>query len=351
VKDAVTQWHSGTADAGAPCRRLLRPGATVQLRNCATAQLCHCVTMSAVSLPTLRPMRWLLILFLAFPLSAATFASHDGTVLHYDVIGKGETVLLLSGGPGFSPDYLRPIAGSLGSEFRFILLHQRGTGRSTVERYDASTMALPLLVADLEALRKHLELEKLTIAGHSFGGILSMMYVRAHPERVAALALIDSGGPTLATVAKFTANLEARYTKEEREQIKEWSDPQRVAGNRSRAVLELTKAKTAAYFADRDKAKPLIDAMDERSFSEPVFWAIVQQMMVLDLREGLERLKAPVLVIHGRQDPLPSADEVHAAFPGSKLVWIEDAGHFPWIEQPRPFHQALGQFLRESRKN
>lgn len=293
-------------------------------------------------------MRWLLILVLAFPLSAATFESHDGTVLHYDVAGKGEPVLLLSGGPGFSPEYFRPIAEDLGGEFRFILFHQRGTGRSVVERYDASTMALPLLVADLEALRKHLGLEKLTIVGHSFGGILSMMYVRAHPDRVEKLALIDSGGPTLASVAKFTANLEAKYTDEERALIKEWSDPKRVAENRRRAVLELTKAKTGAYFADRAKAKPLVDAMDETSFSEPAFWAIVQQMMVLDLRDGLEKLEAPVVVIHGRQDPLPTAEEVRAAFPGSQLVWIDEAGHFPWIEQPRPFGEALRSFLEGS---
>jgi len=48
--------------------------------------------------------RLILLLALALPLTADTFKSHDGTTLYYDVIGKGEPVLLLSGGPGFSPD-------------------------------------------------------------------------------------------------------------------------------------------------------------------------------------------------------------------------------------------------------
>ena len=287
----------------------------------------------------------LLLLLLALPLTAATFKSHDGTTLHYDVIGKGEPVLLLSGGPGFSPDYLRPIAEKLKDEHRFVLLHQRGTGKSVVETYDANAISLKNLVGDVEALRQELQVEKLVIAGHSFGGILSMMYAREHPERIAALALIDSGGPTLKTVMKFNANLESRFTDEDRARIKEWSDPERTKANRRRAVLELTKAKTPAYFADRAKAPQLTDSMDETSFHDGVFWSVVPQMMTLDVRAGLEKVKAPVLVVHGKQDPLESADEVHETFPGSKLEWIEDAGHFPWLEQPERFYGVLGAFL------
>jgi proline iminopeptidase len=287
----------------------------------------------------------LVLLFLVLPLSAETFKSHDGTTLHYDVVGKGDPVLLLSGGPGFSPDYLRPIAEKLSGGNRFVLLHQRGTGKSPVEKYDAGVISLSNLVGDIEALRQELKQEKLVIAGHSFGGILSMMYAREHPGRVAALALIDSGGPTLKSVLKFNANLEARFTDEERARIAKWSDPERKKENHRRAVLEVTKAKTPAYFADRAKAALLMDTLDETSFHDGMFWSVVPQMMTLDLRAGLEKVKAPVLVLHGRQDPLETAEEVHATFPGSKLKWIENAGHFPWLEQPAPFFAALGGFL------
>lgn len=287
----------------------------------------------------------LLLLLLALSSAAETFKSHDGTTLHYDVIGEGAPVLMLSGGPGFSPDYLKPIADNLATQNRFVLLHQRGTGRSELATLDMTTLALPKLVADIEALRIHLGIEKLTIVGHSFGGILSMMYVRTHPDRVAKLALVDSGGPTLASVPKFSANLEQRFTEGDRERIRLWSDPARVKEDRKRAVLELTKAKTPAYFADRANAKIFLDAMDDRSFTDGVFLAVVPQMMLLDIREGLEKLEAPVLVIHGRQDPLESAEEVHASFPGSKLVMIEGAGHFPWLEKPDEFYEALGAFL------
>jgi proline iminopeptidase len=288
----------------------------------------------------------LLFAFLALPLTAATFRSHDGITLHYDVIGDGAPVVMLSGGPGFSPDYLRPLAELLSGR-SFVLLHQRGTGRSVIEKYDMTALALDTLVADVEALRQELKQERLTIVAHSFGGILSMMYVRKHPERVAALALVDSGGPTLQSVPKFNTNLNARITEEEQARVKEWSAPERMKADRRRAVLEITRAKTAAYFADRSKAALLTDKLDDSSFRDEVFWSIVPQMMTLDVRAGLEKLDAPVLVLHGKQDPLESAAEVHSAFPKSRLVEIEGAGHFPWLEQPEVVKRELDGFLKQ----
>jgi proline iminopeptidase len=293
----------------------------------------------------MRRLILVLLLLLTLPLSAATFQSDDGVTLYYDVIGKGEPVVLLSGGPGFSPEYLRPVADALSKKYSLVLFHQRGTGKSALAKYDGPVLELKKLVADLEALRRELKQEKLTLVGHSFGGILSMMYAREHPDRIGALALIDSGGPTLQSVPKFNANLEARFSAEEKLRIKEWSDPERKKADHKRAVLEITKAKTPAYFADRTKAQLLIDSMNDQWFNDAVFWGVVMQMAALDLRPGLEKVKAPVIVIHGKQDPLESAGEVHATFPGSRLVLIENAGHFPWLEQPEKVYSALEGFL------
>ena len=290
-------------------------------------------------------MRLLLVAFLiTFSANGETFQSHDGTVLHYDVVGKGAKVVMLSGGPGFSPEYLRPVADKLGDKYAFVLLHQRGTGKSVLDKYDAETISLKNLVLDLEALRKELKVNQLTIVGHSFGGILTMMYAREYPKNVGAIAFVDAGGPTLASVPKFTANLDARFSEEDRAAIREWSGD-KSKENHKRAVLEITKAKTAAYFADRSKAKALIDSLHEDSFSDRMFWSVVPQMMTLDLRTGLEKVAAPVVVIHGKQDPLESAEEVHKTFPGSKLVMLDGAGHFPWLEQPDAFYAELGSFL------
>jgi proline iminopeptidase len=292
--------------------------------------------------------RSLLLLLLALPISAATFKAADGTLLHYDVIGKGRPVVFLAGGPGFSPGYLEPVAKGIEGKFARILFHQRGTGRSTMETINAETLALPTLISDLEALRMHLSADSLTLVGHSFGGILAMQYAASHPDRVRALALIDSGGPTLTSVPGFITNLGSRMTAEDTAKVKEWSTPERLKNEHKRAVLEITRAKTPAYFADRAKATRMMVAFDETSFHDGVFWAITPQLMGgLDLRQPLAAVKAPVLVIHGRQDPLESAQEVHETFPTSELVWIENAGHFPWEEQPAAVFLPLAKFLRK----
>jgi proline iminopeptidase len=299
------------------------------------------------SAPLMRRLTLLAFLF-ALPLSAATFQSDDGVTLYYDVVGKGESIVLLSGGPGFSPEYLRPVADVLAKNYAAVLFHQRGTGKSKLESYEGKVLELKRFIADLDALRRELKQEKLTIVGHSFGGILSMMYAREHPDRIRALALIDSGGPTLDAMPKFNANLDARFSASEKATIKEWSDKERLKSDHKRAILEITKAKTPAYFADRSKAELLIAPMTEESFNDAVFWGVGMQMFALDLRAGLEKVKAPVLVIHGKQDPLESAEEVHATFPGSTLVLIENAGHFPWLEQPEKVYAPLQDFLTKA---
>lgn len=290
---------------------------------------------------------WLPLLFAA-PVSGKTFASHDGTMLAYDVIGKGTPIVMLTGGPGFSSDYFRPVAERLKSRrLAFVLFDQRGTGRSTMSIVDAKTHAFANLVADLEALRKELGQEKLILVGHSWGGILSMVYAAEHPDRVRALALIDAGGPTLASAPKFTANVNGRLTAEDAAKIKEWSAPEKMNGDRRRAVFEVTKAKTAAYFHDRANACLLTASLTADSFSEAVFWAIIPQVTTaFDLRPRLKNLTAPVLIIHGRSDPLETAQEVHEALAGSRLEMIEGAGHFPWLEQPQKVLGLLEEFLR-----
>lgn len=287
-----------------------------------------------------------LLLLVALPLSARSFKADDGTLLHYDVIGKGSPVVLLSGGPGFSPDYLRPIAEKLAAKHSFILFHQRGTGRSTLATYDGGTMELQKVVADLEALRRTLKVKKLTIVGHSWGGIVSMMYAGAHPNRIARLVLVDSGGPTLQALGKFQANLNARLSDDDKAAVAAWSAPERMKNEHKRAVYELTKAKTAAYFADRTKAHLLADNLTPDSFNDAAFWALMAQISpAFDLRAPLKSFDAPVLIIHGKEDPLETADEVHETFPGSRLEIIENAGHFPWLEQPSAFYAILGRFL------
>ena len=76
-----------------------------------------------------------------------------------------------------------------------------------------------------------------------------------------------------------------------------------------------------------------------------------QDLVVIDrfdVRDRIHTLKAPLLLIQGVDDPLATGDyegEIHRAVAGSKLIKMKDAGHFPMVEKPDEFNQALDVFL------
>ena len=69
-----------------------------------------------------------------------------------------------------------------------------------------------------------------------------------------------------------------------------------------------------------------------------------------DVRDRIHTLKTPLLLIQGVDDPLATGDyeeEIHRAVPGSKLIKMKDAGHFPMVEKPDEFNAALDEFLAQ----
>jgi proline iminopeptidase len=98
---------------------------------------------------------------------------------------------------------------------RVLLLHQRGTGMSADAISCRDRMNLAGAIADLEALREYLHLEKLTIAGHSWGGMLAMAYAQRYSDHVAGLLLLDTG-PMNDSGSTESAIVHARLSPEER---------------------------------------------------------------------------------------------------------------------------------------
>src|SRR5262245_51168706 len=175
-------------------------------------------------------MRRLLSLFLVAtallsqPVARAQDGSFNsaGVELHYTSAGTGTPVVLLSGGPGLNIDYMLPVAQFLPSGYRSIAYEQRGTGRSRPQPFDPASLTVHTVVEDLEALRVRLQQDRLTLLGHSWGGMLAMAYAAAHPDRVDRLVLVESGGPTLEFQQWFGDNIEARLRPEDIELRDHW---------------------------------------------------------------------------------------------------------------------------------
>ena len=274
--------------------------------------------------------------------------SHAGVELHYTSAGTGTPVVLLSGGPGLNVDYVLPIAQFLPSGYRSIAFEQRGTGRSRPQAFDPATLTVRSAVEDLEALRARLQQERLLLLGHSWGGMLAMAYAAAHPDRVDRLILVESGGPTLEFQQWFGDNIEARLRPEDVELRDHWRAAAKNGADPAKASIEVLKAILPGYFFDRKAGLTFASVFRDGQLNPDVSERLFADMRKhYDSREGLKNLRRPVLIIQAHQDPMgdKTAEDIRALIAGSRLVYINRSGHFPWIEQPEAFRKAIADFL------
>ncbi|MGZ6801270.1 MAG: alpha/beta fold hydrolase, partial [Mycobacteriaceae bacterium] len=117
----------------------------------------------------------------------------DGQQMYYEVSGNpdGKPVVFLHGGPGggTGPKNRRVFDPTA---YRIVLLDQRGCGRSTPHVADGADLAVNTtqkLIADIEALRVHLKVDRWQVFGGSWGSTLALAYAQSHPERVTELVL------------------------------------------------------------------------------------------------------------------------------------------------------------------
>ena len=275
--------------------------------------------------------------------------TRDGVDLFYRVVGPatGDYVLVLSGGPGEDIHSMQGIADELGKKYRCIMWEQRGTGRSRLPKYDASTINLNAYVEDIEALRRHLHAEKFIVIGNSWGMILGLTYAGTHPDAVRAVVTIGSGPITFEYLGVFSDNQLARLGACELEVRDFWKDPAREAADSDRAAFERLRAAAIAYFYDRKKALQMAAELDPKDYNFHVPPAFLSAEGKYDFRPKLGTIAAPVLLVQGRQDLAGEANvcEAHSLIRNSTLAFIDKCGHMPWLEQPEQTWKIVDEFL------
>jgi proline iminopeptidase len=274
--------------------------------------------------------------------------ARDGFDLYYTVVGGGGPyALILSGGPGEEVRSMQAVADELSKRFRCVMLEQRGTGRSRPSRYDASTINLNAYIEDIEALRKHLQVDKLTLVGNSWGMMLALAYAGTYPDHIRAVVTIGSGPLTSDYLAVFSENLRSRLCPSDAEVVEHWSEPSRRAADFEHAEFERVRATAPAYFYDRKAALRYAAELRPGDFNPRVVPAFLKAEPSFDLRPKLRAIDAPVLLVQGRQDLAGEANvyEAHLLIKNSTLKFINRCGHMPWLEQPAQTWQIVNEFL------
>lgn len=245
--------------------------------------------------------------------------NRDGVEIYYEIHGNGPPLILTHGYSSTSAMWQGQIE-ALSKRHRLILWDMRGHGQSDYpDNPDAYSEAHT--VGDIAALLDTAGADKAVVGGLSLGGYMSLAFHRAHPERVRALLIIDTGPGFKKDDAREVWNKRARDTgdrfdREGLDMLKSLSPERASVTHRNARGLALA-------------ARGMLAQRDARVI------------------ESLPDIKVPSLVVVGADDTpfLAASDYMAAKIPGAQKAVIPNAGHAVNIDQPQLFIDAVLPFL------
>lgn len=247
------------------------------------------------------------------------FIDRAGVKIFYRDSGSGPLVIL-SHGYGATSGMWKGQADALSDRYRIVSWDMRGHGQSDSPE-DLALYSEAATVDDIAALIDHCGSKKAVVGGLSLGGYMSLAFNLAHPDRVHALMLFDTG--------PGYRNPEARAG---------WNE---MAEGRAQDFRE--KGLDALSTAGREART------SAHGSAEGLALAALGMLRQYDSRviESLPSITAPALVLVGELDkPFLAATDVMAGkIPNARKVVIPNAGHAANLYQPEAFNQAVSEFL------
>jgi proline-specific peptidase len=268
-----------------------------------------------------------------------------------NVVGGGRrpALLVLHGGPGAGHDYLE-LLGDLAADRAVVFYDQLGCGRSD-KPDNTSLWTIDRFVAELEAVRRALDLHRCHLYGHSWGGWLAIEYLLCEPRGVSAVVLAS----TSASAPQFVAG-----TKYLRTLLP--PDVQRV--------LDTYEAKgdfTAPEYLDAVNVfyqnflcrldpypEPLLRSVANldgnqvyTTMNGPNEFVMTGNLASWDRTSQLCRIRNPVLLTRGRYDEFTKActDTLQQHLPLAQRVEFAHSSHMAMWEDRQPYIHALAAFL------
>ncbi len=255
--------------------------------------------------------------------------------------GAGGRPLLLVHGFGGSKEDFAPYLARLGAMgWHVVSPDLRGHGGSA-RPSDESAYSLAIAAEDLIGLLDALGWDRAVVLGHSMGGMVVQVLVVAHPERVAALVLMDTShgmpaGITAETVAAGQAVVRDGGTELLVEIGKKSTEPGPLD---TRPYLEMVA---------RDPGHKAWSDHKTLTFEDAAWIGYAGDMAAYpDRLESLRALTMPALVIVGAEDVpfLQQSNAIADAIPQAQIATIEGGGHSPQLEAPDAWWAAFRGFL------
>lgn len=283
------------------------------------------------------------------PLDGRQYRTIHGYRRAFIQAGNGPALLLIHG-IGDSADSWLDVIPELARNHTVVAPDLLGHGESAKPRADYSIAGYANAMRDLLAV---LDIERVTVLGHSLGGGVAMQFAYQFPERCERLCLVSTGGvahevnPLLRFASAPNADLVLPLI---------GTRGVRLLG---RLTFGALKALNTDLGLDADHMMRVFDALPDaasrRAFIRTLRAAVDWRGQCITMLDRCYLTKGmPTLLVWGARDaviPVSHAHKAHGAMPGSRLEVFADTGHFPHQDEPDRFVQLFENFYQSTEPN
>ena len=289
------------------------------------------------------------------------FVDANGVMIYYEELGKGKPLMIVHGGPGAAHDYFLPYLLPLARHNRLIFIDERGSGKSE-KLEDSTKYTVENMVEDVEAVREALGLGKMSLLGHSYGGVLAQAYALKYQKNLTHLILCSTF-PSTSQMNEVFKKIKEKMPPELRERInkmeKEGLFGHGLPYEQNRYTKDyMIAAWGEGYFPylyqkhpdpDYDPTKGgLAWTLYREMWGSNGEYIIDGNLKSVEYVDQLHTIKVPTLINCGDHDECdPSlSKEMHEKIPGSRLVIFPQSGHMTFVDQPDMFINTIEDFLQ-----
>ncbi len=311
----------------------------------------------------------ILYLFLVLFISHQTFSQSfrhpegkfykiNGANLWVEIVGKGDPLFIISGGPGGAHAGMHNF-DAMQDSATLVYIDNFGRGKSDTAKV-VTEYSLARDVSDIEGFRIALHYDKINILGHSYGSIVAQQYAVDFPDRLKHLIIANGF---------FSGEMWQENDNNSNHEIKEnypevWERLMKVRANgahssnkeHQKIYGEVPYGFLYAYNPDKfrssldpDYPNPLNTKLYYQMVGDDGDFIIGGDVGNFDVRTKLKDLKMPVFVAAGRYDRVSVpifAVQYKKYCPQAKFVMFERSGHNPQVEEPDAYFKLLRAFLR-----
>jgi proline iminopeptidase len=287
----------------------------------------------------------------------------NGAKLWVVTVGKGQPLILIAGGPGGNHLGLRRFDSLAASGIQLIYFDAFGRGKSDTAK-DVKEYTLERDIEDVEGLRKAMHLDKISVLGHSYGGVVAQGYAVKYGQNLSHLVLAN----TFHSFVMWQENDDNSNHEIKTNYPEVWQELMKIREegavssdeNHQEIYGRVPYGFLYAYNPARFEPNPNIKP---RPYPNPFNAKLYYQMVGkdgdfivgndignFDYRKQLKDLKMPVLIIGGRYDRV-AVPWMMVKFkeycPQAKFVIFEKSGHNPQVEEPDREMPMIVAFLKK----